>query len=178
MLHQMNVTLQELSRTGKAWNWNVPASLLMDEGAGEINAFVGVCRDALWQGEIQREHGIYVLRGVWETSVLRRCDRCMDEFQWHVQGEVKRDYSFEEVLDIDEEESADIEVLLPPGQLNLLDVLREEVWLAWKPCVICRDSCQGLCQNCGVNLNQKQCQCDGNHGDNPFAALAKMKFDT
>ena len=178
MSHQMNVTLQELSRVGKAWQWNVSASLLMDVDSGSVDALVGVCCDAPWQGEIQREHDRYVLHGQWSVAILRRCDRCMDEFEWHVSNEVERVYALEEVADMDDEESADIDILQPPGLLNLLDVLREEVWLAWKPCVICKDTCQGLCQGCGVNLSQKKCECEGSHEDHPFAALAKMKFDT
>ena len=178
MSHKMNVNLQDLPAAGKSWEMTVPAAVLMDEEVGRVNALEGVCHDANWQGVIQREYGIFTLRGKWNTSLLRQCDRCTSEFEWAVEGDCERFYAFEEPVDVDEEERADIEVLSPPGALNLVDVLREEVWLAWKPCVICKDSCKGLCQGCGVNLNHGVCQCKGDTSGSPFAALAKMKFDT
>jgi uncharacterized protein len=174
----MYVTLQELSRAGKAWEFNIPPVSLMDKDFGRVDALVDVCSHAKWHGVIQREYGLYALKGQWSLSLMRRCDRCMDDFEWYVQGDVQRSYVLEEVRDMDGEEQADVEVLPPPGLLNLMDVLREEVWLAWKPCVICKETCQGLCQSCGSNLNSQQCQCEGDHDDNPFAVLAKIKFDT
>jgi len=156
---------------------DVSAAVLMDANRGDVNALKHVCHEAHWQGVIERAYGVYALRGEWSISVLRQCDRCMGEFEWAIKGDSTRSYALEEPFDMDEEERADIEVVSPPGALNLVDILREEVWLAWKPCVICKDSCKGLCQGCGVNLNHDVCQCKGGNSDNPFAALAKMKFD-
>jgi len=177
VLDKVCINLQDIPEAGKSWKMTIPAVVLMDAEAGDVNALVDVRRDAYWQLVIERSYGVYSLHGEWSTSVMRQCDRCMSEFEWAVQGDVERKYTLNALLDMDEEERADIEVLSPPGGLNLVDVLREEVWLAWKPCVICKDSCKGLCQGCGVNLNHDVCKCEGNHGDNPFAALAKMKFD-
>jgi len=171
------INLQDISAAGKSWNMDITAAVLMDVNCGDVDALKHVCDDAHWQGAIERAYGIYTLRGKWSVSVLRQCDRCMDKFEWGIKGECARSYAFEEPLDMEEEERADIEVVSPPGVLNLVDVLREEVWLAWKPCVICKDSCKGLCQGCGVNLNHDVCQCKGDYSDSPFAALAKMKFD-
>lgn len=177
MSHKACINLQDISAAGKSWDMDVPAKTLMNPDVGHINALTDVCHDAHWQGMIERAYGVYALRGEWRVSILRQCDRCMGKFEWAAKGDAVRGYALEEPLDIDEEERADIEVLSPPGELNLVDVLREEIWLAWKPCVICEDSCKGLCQGCGVNLNHDVCQCSGGDSDNPFAALAKMKFD-
>jgi len=171
------INLQDISAAGKSWNMDVSAAVLMDADVGDVNALTNVRDDAHWQGLVQKAYGIYTLRGKWAVSVMRQCDRCMSEFEWAVTGNAARSYAFEEQLDMDDDDRADIEVVSPPGTLNLVDVLREEVWLAWKPCVICKDSCKGLCQGCGVNLNHDKCKCSGDNSDNPFAALAKMKFD-
>ncbi|MDQ6967323.1 MAG: DUF177 domain-containing protein [Mariprofundaceae bacterium] len=177
MSHKVCINLQDISAAGKSWDMDISTATLMDADIGDVNALPDVCHDAHWQGMIERAYDVYTLRGEWSVSVLRQCDRCASEFEWAVKNDSMRSYALEEQLTMDEEERADIEVLSPPGILNLVDVLREEVWLAWKPCVICKDSCKGLCQGCGVNLNHDVCQCNGGDSDNPFAALAKMKFD-
>ncbi|MDX8397670.1 MAG: DUF177 domain-containing protein [Mariprofundaceae bacterium] len=177
MSHKMYVNLQEVSATGIAWDRKVSKELLADQQAGEVDALEGVCSDAHWQGSIVREYGVYKMSGLWSLSLLRKCDRCMVEFEWLNNGKSARSYVLDKAIDMDEDEAADVEVVDLPGHLSLLDMLREEVWLAWKPSVICKPACKGLCQGCGVNLNLEACQCKGDDSDHPFAALTKIKFN-
>jgi len=177
MPQKMCINLQDLSKTGKTWQWVIPASRMMRE-EGNVNALVGVCQDVHWQGSIHYSEGLYHLDGSWKTAIERQCVRCLCEFEWLTHGECQRDYSLQPLVDMDEEAQLDIEMLPSPGFLNLMDVLREDIWLAWESCVICKDSCKGLCQSCGVNLNAESCECGDDHVDHPFAALAKIKFDT
>ena len=68
-------------------------------------------------------------------------------------------------------------LLAPPGRLNLVDVLREDIWLAWPRDAVCRPDCKGLCPICGANRNQGECRCERGDADHPFAALGRIKFD-
>jgi len=61
--------------------------------------------------------------------------------------------------------------------LNMLDVLREQFWLAWTPMAVCSEDCKGLCLQCGTDLNHGECNCHEKVKDNPFAALKDLKFD-
>jgi len=177
MRQQMCINLQDVSKSGMQWQWNIPAeSMMQDEGS--VDPLSDVCQDASWQGSIDYSHAVYTLRGLWEVKMIRQCDRCLCDFEWLNRGECQREYSLQPLVDRDEEELLDIEELSLPGVVNLLDVLREEVWLAWKPCVVCSEACKGLCQGCGINLNHGSCQCGNDRQDHPFAALAKIKFDT
>ena len=177
MSDKICINLQDISLAGYAWDMQVSPDLLMNVDIGSVNALVDVCHAACWRGSLEKSYGVYTLRGTWSVAILRQCDRCISTFEWAVSGDVLREYALERFGDIGDDAQEDIEILAVPGALNLVDVLREEVWLAWKSCVVCKDSCKGLCQGCGVNLNHDACECSVDGSDNPFAVLGKMKFD-
>ena len=58
--------------------------------------------------------------------------------------------------------------------LDFTDVLRQCVitHVPMKP--LCRDNCAGLCQQCGANLNQGNCQCGVAKVDPRWKALAEL----
>jgi len=173
---QMCVHLQDVTKSGKTWQWEISAERLMSH-EGDIEPLQGVCSSAMWSGSIEYAEGVYTLNGHWKVSLLRQCVRCLCDFKWLTEHECQRKYSLTELHDMDEEEKLDIEVLPATESLNLLDVMREDIWLAWEACVICKETCKGLCQDCGMDLNQGDCSCNPSGSDNPFAALAAIKFE-
>ena len=40
---------------------------------------------------------------------------------------------------------------------------------------LCSEDCQGLCPECGTNLNRGTCQCQRNWEDPRFAALKDLR---
>ncbi len=109
----------------------------------------------------------------------RECSRCNAAFDWALSGQTERDFQFmakhDAMTEADDDEQT-CEYIEYPGELNLIDVLREDVWLAWKADVVCSETCQGLCQGCGVNLNVADCQCVQDDSNNPFAALRGLNL--
>jgi len=59
-------------------------------------------------------------------------------------------------------------------KLDLGDALREYALLNMPPAPRCREDCQGLCPQCGKNLNEGQCDCEPEIIDERFAALNKL----
>ena len=45
------------------------------------------------------------------------------------------------------------------GVLDLTEALREQILLALPMQPLCRADCQGLCVQCGKNLNEGTCDC-------------------
>jgi len=43
--------------------------------------------------------------------------------------------------------------------LTIDDDVREEILLCWPMKPLCKDTCQGICPQCGVNRNHNQCSC-------------------
>lgn len=180
---KFSLTLQGLASSGRQWDENVPFRLLADVSFGEMNIKSPFFSDMSWKGSLQPVAGQFVLTGSWQMNVPRRCARCSIEFASTVKSDVytvyalgqgEQEFSAEEELD---EAACDQEVLAAPGELNMLDVLREQFWLAWQPMAVCSEDCKGLCLQCGVDLNHGSCDCHGKIKENPFAALKDFKFD-
>ncbi len=176
MQRQWLVTLQKLPATGRQWDKDIPKTLLEDQACGTVDVLPGLCGDLHWQLTLERNGGVFSLRGQWSGAMKRSCGRCNAQFDWQMSGETDRVYQFG-IEPSDEESGSTCEYIMPPGEINLVDVLREDVWLAWKAGVICSETCKGLCQGCGANLNKVACQCKQEESDHPFAALRGLKLD-
>jgi len=172
-VHQpWDIILRDLPEQGCAWDMALPRALMADAQIGSVQAIEALCDDVAWRGEIARKGDCYHLTGHWQATIRRTCCRCLRSFAWQIAGEVARDFR----LAGRGAASGDEDVLPPPGELALIDVVREEIWLAWRSDVPCSASCRGLCPVCGCDLNAGACDCRREDHDHPFAALRNLKF--
>ena len=61
------------------------------------------------------------------------------------------------------------------GEIDVGDLIRQHVSTNQPISYVCSEECKGLCQKCGINLNEKECNCATTHDDSPFAVLKKLK---
>lgn len=128
--------------------------------------------------------------GIVRAHVVGVCDRCLDEAQLDVAGEVDEYYLFHEpdegVLEVDEEEGPDYRLVLPDSTIDLSDAVASAFVMEIPYVLLCRDDCAGLCPVCGENLNHVDCGHEAQIAEqqeadrlasSPFAALADLKFD-
>ncbi len=74
---------------------------------------------------------------------------------------------------IDETEDQDIDMYpITESEIDLLPALREDLILGTPPHPLCQESCAGLCQVCGVNLNDDVCSCNS-----PVTAASSLEAD-
>ncbi len=170
------VTLQGLPSAGRSWDTDVSQKLLQDSGEGVVDTLQGLTSDMHWQLTLEHADEVFRLQGRWQGSMTRRCCRCNVPFDWQMQGKTERDYQLRQAP-YDDESGSECEFIAPPGNIYLLDILREDVWLAWQADVVCSESCKGLCSYCGCNRNTRACQCEQKNSGHPFAALAALKLD-
>ena len=180
---RFNLTLQGLAKSGRQWDEMIPFRLLADVTFGDMDLDSPLFSDMQWKGSLEPDAGQFVLTGSWQMTVPRRCGRCNAEFASTMGSDVHTTFVLgnpEQSGELEEEltsESCEQEFLPAPGELNMLDVLREQFWLAWSPMVVCSEDCKGLCLQCGVDLNDGECDCHEKVKDNPFAVLKDFKFD-
>ncbi len=61
--------------------------------------------------------------------------------------------------------------------VNLDEFLYQEIASSIPMKFLCREDCKGLCEKCGVNLNDKNCECDKQSYDLRFEKLKNLTFD-
>lgn len=109
------------------------------------------------------------------------CDRCLEPARLPVDSNfelyyrpVSEGYGEEKAIDESESQMGFYE----GDGLELNDVLREFVLLSLPMQRLCRESCKGICPECGQNRNYKVCQCHGEAADDRWAALKQFKPKT
>ena len=101
------------------------------------------------------------------------CARCLEPFELEVTAEFiavirmgRNDYRLE-----DEE---DTPVEFGDDWISFTPSVRESLLLAIPMKPLCRNDCRGLCQQCGINLNETHCSCPGNEYDPRWSTLKTL----
>lgn len=85
-----------------------------------------------------------LVTGSCRTEISGICGRCLEE----VRCEVAAD-DIELFIDIDN----------AGEEVDISEDIREELLINLPMNLLCDDDCAGLCSECGMNLNKKQCKC-------------------
>ena len=110
-----------------------------------------------------------------DFTILDNCARCLDEV------EVPIEYSIEGFLvkeGFDEDEFEEDDAFIYDGkELNLIDIIEQTLDFNIPARILCNDDCQGLCHECGANLNKQECSCSENANDEEIIdpRFAKLK---
>ncbi len=95
-----------------------------------------------------------LVKGDFVAGVILICDRCLENFKAHIPFRLERDYN------IDRSQASAEELFVDKyGQIDLTEPIREEIILNIPLHNLCSEKCLGICQGCGVNLNNEKCCC-------------------
>jgi uncharacterized protein len=127
------------------------------------------------------KHGHDILvRGRLEGELALTCGRCLEPFTAPVESDFDLLLAPAPTGERPEEEelsAQELDVDFYGGEtVDLEAIIREQIILMVPLKPLCREDCQGLCPNCGANLNQESCSCQTDKSDSPFAQLAKLKI--
>ena len=110
-----------------------------------------------------------------DFTILDNCARCLDEV------EVPIEYSIEGFLvkeGFDEDEFEEDDAFIYDGQeLNLVGIIEQTLDFNIPARILCNEECQGLCHECGANLNKQECSCSEDANDEEIIdpRFAKLK---
>ena len=108
-------------------------------------------------------------RAEFAAKTTLECVRCLTEFDHRIA------WTFEELYAFDARSVTDSGLILPEdGQIDVAELLREYALLEIPISPICKADCQGLCIECGQNLNLKDCGHSQEDNDSPFAVLKDL----
>jgi uncharacterized protein len=105
------------------------------------------------------------------TDAVFSCDRCLENYKSNFNETIEQLYQ----LGHSELDSDEIEIL--PDNSKEIDISKtiHDVFILNRPIrLLCRKNCKGLCVNCGVNLNNKNCGCQQEAIDPRFEKLKSL----
>ena len=110
-----------------------------------------------------------------DFTLIDNCSRCLEEV------EVPIEYSIQGFLvkeGFDEDEFEEDDAFIYDGQeLNLVDIIEQTLAFNIPARILCNEECQGLCHECGANLNKQECSCSEDANDEEIIdpRFAKLK---
>ncbi len=127
----------------------------------------------------QKNEESYTLSGTINGSVTTACDRCgkvmplgiSREFEYALRIGTQPEFNAEYQCS-----NEDCETLyLAEAAIDSDKIIAEQFLLAIPVQRLCVESCRGLCNECGINLNKKKCQCGESNSNSPFAILKNLQ---
>ena len=145
-------------------------SLTLDIDAGpehltdlEVDFLKGTIR-------VTRVQGGLLVQGIVQSQLRQECVRCLEPVETPITLELEETFRLAGVAP----KPGIPYAVSEGGWLDLTPLLREQSWLAIPMKPLCSPNCQGLCPQCGANLNLESCTCEETHIDPRLAALKEL----
>ena len=170
----MKIRLEKIGAESLGWQEavSIPAASLERTQLLDLS-------EVLWTGEIWIENPGFRFAATYSYQQTVACDRCLAPVAQPVAGEIglmllsSAPQPTEEEVELTIE---DFEILFLEGdEFDPEKVLIEQLQLNVPMRVICKEDCQGLCPNCGVDRNLESCTCDKARIDPRWEALRGLK---
>ncbi|MDP2726237.1 MAG: DUF177 domain-containing protein [Dehalococcoidia bacterium] len=149
------------------------------ELSGEDAKYVRGVRQVAGDIRLLRSVRSILVTGKMKALVEMSCGRCLESFHQVVAFDFQEDYY--PVVDMSSgaslplPEDSTLFIIGPDHVLSLREALRQYTLLALPMKPVCKEDCQGLCPQCGVNRNLGPCQCPVLSPDPRLVSLAELK---
>jgi len=118
-----------------------------------------------------------------QAAVRLPCGRCLKVFETALNSHFALTYTTrsEEVAMAAEQDELELRpeeinrIYFQGETINLQDAIQEQVVMAFPIRALCRETCRGLCPQCGANLNKSDCSCSRGLSDSKFAVLKNFR---
>ena len=149
--------------------------------AGEVDldlANTRVVSDLTLQGNVVKSAASTALNGKLSGTLEIDCDRCLEpqrrpiDIQLDLEFVPERSFGADANLEL---QAGDLKIdAVPDDSIDTAEIAREQILLDMPQQFFCREDCEGLCQKCGVNLNETDCGCSDTEIDPRWAALKNL----
>ena len=106
-------------------------------------------------GEITLVRSAEGISGEFNVKTLGKlvCERCLDVFFKKIEIKFSQNYKY------GAKEKEEILPIFLDRTIEIFEPIRQEILSSLPYQIVCRQDCQGLCDQCGQNLNKKKCRC-------------------
>jgi uncharacterized protein len=117
-------------------------------------------------GVISLFQDIFELKGSVTSEILLTCSRCLNKFPYYIEMDIEEKLSTNA-------SNEDIEIIsIKDDKIDIYQIIESNLVMQLPIKRLCSESCKGLCQQCGTDLNRRKCSCDDIDVD---PRLAKLK---
>lgn len=131
------------------------------------------------RGTVANEETHTVVEAEVEAPLFIDCSRCLKEIPLQQQLSFRTAFVCDDGLSDDQEVELDLRDLelsfSDEDEVDLVDVIREQIMLSLPAHPLCKEDCKGLCEICGSDRNQVNCDCKTEETDPRWAALKDLK---
>lgn len=123
--------------------------------------------------------GCITVTGQLRVRLQAQCARCLQPINPVLEVELNEECALRQLDEPPAYENPDDPQQIPilnEDELDLSELVRQVVAMHLPSRVLCKTDCQGLCANCGADLNKGPCQCTEPEGDPRWAALKGLKL--
>lgn len=173
----MIVDLQEIRERGEPYRLQSHFSVdQLDGASGTARVPDGASFDLTLN--VGESH--VVASGSVTARLLLNCSRCLNEYPVEVDKTFRSEFVPDLEVSREGEELALTYSELDVGfyhndQLDLTAVIGEQVFLEVPMKAVCVESCKGLCDQCGTDLNKDSCDCSRSAEDPRLEALRDLQ---
>ena len=121
-------------------------------------------------GYVKNMAGYMVLSADVKVSYSTVCARCVEPVSNILEISFEKDIASSG----DVSEDNDDYIIIEDKKFDMLPVVEEEIMLEMPSRTLCKEDCLGLCQKCGKNLNEGDCDCDKKEVDPRLAILKTL----
>jgi uncharacterized protein len=121
-----------------------------------------------FSGVISLIQDIFELNGKATTEILLTCSRCLNKFPYYIEMDIEEKLSTSA-------SNEDIEIIsIKDDKIDIYQIIESNLVMQLPIKRLCSESCKGLCQQCGTDLNHGQCSCDNLDMDPRLAKLKEL----
>ena len=126
------------------------------------------------RGDITNTAGYMRMRLDLSVNYTAECARCRSTVNGKFSLDLEKTVAPRNLLlDLDEDRLDDY-AIIEDGFLDMDEQLRAQLEMEFPVRFLCREDCKGLCQRCGKNLNEGECDCPKKEIDPRLAPLQKI----
>lgn len=133
---------------------SLPLDYEFDFSKEELGGVFPFTTPVTLKGEIRNTAGIVTIEAKADFSMEVTCDRCAEDIKPQFSVNVEHGL----VASLNHEDNDDY-ILVEDMKLDIEQLTLEDIYLALPGKFLCKEDCEGLCSECGANLNEGSCNC-------------------
>ena len=126
------------------------------------------------KGDITNTAGYMRMRLSMSVDYSAECARCLAPVTDSFSLDLEKTVATKEVLSDVDEDRLDDYAIIDNGFLDMDEQLMEQLEMEFPVRILCKEDCRGLCQRCGKNLNEGECDCDTREIDPRMEPLRRL----